>query len=263
MTERSHRADPLTPPEREELEGDLISFSDRELDRLGDVRGLDVLYAGGASPLWLEGLSQRTGVEGTVTAIDLDAERIGEARVMLEDAALAAPVRLVVGSVYEPSFGPGTFDLAYSAGLLHELDVSVGTAGDALRAIASVVRNGGRMATSDFVDSVPALQLEDERIQGELAREASGSEYFGIGPPERLVSLHESLLDDVRWSVSAPHEVRHLGKLVLAEGASSETRAGLGQRREVFLERVRREGYSRPATLYVEGVVAGSRPAGS
>ena len=172
MTERSRRADPLTPPEREELEGDLISFSDRELDRLGDVRGLDVLYAGGASPLWLEGLSQRTGVEGSVTAIDLDAERIGEARVMLEDAALAAPVRLVVGSVYEPSFGPGTFDLAYSAGLLHELDVSAGTAGDALRAIASVVRAGGRMATSDFVDSVPALQLEDERIQGELAREA-------------------------------------------------------------------------------------------
>ncbi len=39
----------LTPEEREEFEEDLIPFCDRELDLLGDLRGLDVLYAGGSS----------------------------------------------------------------------------------------------------------------------------------------------------------------------------------------------------------------------
>jgi hypothetical protein len=70
------------------------------------------------------------------------------------------------------------------------------------------------------------------------------------------------LLDDVRWRVSPPHEVRHLERLVLAEGepeglpllpAGPQRR--LRKRREAFLERVRREGYTRPATLYVEGSV--------
>jgi hypothetical protein len=53
--------DPLTPEEREEFEADLIAFCERELDLPGEIRGLDVLYAGGSSLLWLEGLSQRIG----------------------------------------------------------------------------------------------------------------------------------------------------------------------------------------------------------
>src|ERR687895_93621 len=72
MTQRLYKQDPLTPGEREELEEDLIAFCDRELDLLGAIRGLDVLYAGGSSPLWIEGLSQRIGDGGSVTAIDLD-----------------------------------------------------------------------------------------------------------------------------------------------------------------------------------------------
>ena len=116
---------PLTPGERDELEESLISFSDRELDLLGDIRGLDVLYAGGASPLWIEGLSERLGEEGNLTALEAEAERISEGREALRDAALASPVRLVVGNVFEPPFGPQTFDLIYSAGLFHELDVRV------------------------------------------------------------------------------------------------------------------------------------------
>jgi SAM-dependent methyltransferase len=264
MPGRLYDDDPLTPGEREEFEEDLISLSDRELDLLGDVSGLDVLYAGGASPLWIEGLSQRIGEGGTLTALEADAERVSEGKEALGDAALAAPVRLVAGDVFEPPFGLRTFDLVYSAGLLHELDVCERTAEDALRSLISVVRPGGRVATSDFVDSVPAVQLEDEDLQGGLAREVSGSELYGIGPPERLVGLHESLLDDVRWRVSPPYEVRHLDKLVLAEGESedlsllpADARRRLRERRKAFLERVRREGYTRPATLYVEGLVAG------
>jgi SAM-dependent methyltransferase len=254
--------DPLRPAEREELEDDLISFSECELDLLGDLRGLEVLYAGGASLLWLEGLSQRIGEEGNLTALDLDAERVREGRKALADSARAAPVRLIEGDVFEPLFGSQTFDLVYSAGLFHELDVRERAAEDALEALISVVRSGGRVATSDFVDCVPAAQLEDEDLQAELAREVSGAELYGIGSPEHLVGLHEALLNDVRWRVSPPHEVRYLERLVLAEGepdglpllpAGPQHR--LRERREAFLERVRREGYTRPATLYVEGSV--------
>ena len=91
-----YKQDPLTPGEREELEDDLIAFCDRELDLLGDIRGLDVLYAGGSSPLWIEGLSQRIGENGTLTAIDMDAERVEETQDSLGEAGLAAP------SVFSP-----------------------------------------------------------------------------------------------------------------------------------------------------------------
>ena len=261
MPGRLYDDGPLTPAEHEEFEEGLISFCDRELDLLGNISGLDVLYAGGASPLWLEGLSQRIGDGGSLTALEAGTVRLQAAEEALQDAELAAPVRLVAGDAFDPPFGLRSFDLVYSAGLLHELDVRERTVGDALGAFASVVRPGGRIATSDFVDSVPAVQLEDEEIQRELAREVSDAWLYGIGPPERLVGQHESLLQDVRWRVSPPHEVRHLEKLVLAEEEPenlsllpADTRDRLRERRKAFLERVRREGYTRPATLYVEGL---------
>ena len=261
MTGRLYKGDPLTPEEREEFEEDLISFCDRELDLLGYLGGLDILYAGGSSLLWLEGLSQRIGEEGTLTALDSDAERLGE---VLEALDPASPLRLVAGDVFEPPFGPGAFDLVYSAGLFHELDMRGRTAEDALTALASATRPGGRISTSDFVASAPATQLEDEAFEAELERGISGKELYGIGPPERLVTLHQSMLNDVRWRVSPPHNVRHLNRLILAEEEPAELsllpsdlRAKLRRRREAFLQRVRREGYTRPATLYVEGLVSG------
>ena len=264
MTDGSYQQDPLTPEEREEFEDDLVSFCDRELDLLGDIRGMDVLYAGGSSLLWVEGLSQRAGEEGTVTALDLDRERVEVARENLEGADLRAPVRLVEGSVFELPFDPGSFDLVYSAGLFHELDVSRWTAEEALLALASVARVAGRVATEDFVDAVPAVQLEDESLDAELARLCSGKELFGIGPPGRLGALHEGVLSGVRWRVSGPQEIRHLGKIVLGEeepvafaALSPGGAERLRERREVLRERVRREGYTRPATLYVEGRVRG------
>jgi len=265
MTNQPQRQDPLTPEEREEFEDDLISFCDRELDLLGEITGLNVLYAGGSSLLWIEGLSQRAGEGGTVTALDLDRERVEAARENLDHADLQAPVRLVVGGIFEPPLDPGKFDLVYSAGLFHELDVSRRTAEDALLALASLVRPGGRLATGDFVETVPAVQLEDEKLDAELARLASGSEPFGPGSPERLVGLHKKVLSDVRWRVSAPQVVRHVGRIVLAEDEPAElselppgTAERLRERRAAVRDRVRREGYTRPATLYVEGRVRGS-----
>jgi SAM-dependent methyltransferase len=263
MPRRLYRGDPLTPEEREEFEEDLIAFCDRELDLLGDVRNLDVLYAGGSSPLWLEGLSQRIGERGSLTALDLDAGGVCEAREALRDADLAAPVRLASGDVFEPPFEPRTFDLVYSAGLLHELDVHRRTSEDALAALVTVTCPGGRIATSDFVDSLPAVQLEDEKLEAELAREVSGKVLYGIGPPERLVALHESSLDDVRWRLSPPHNFRHLERLILADegpanlsASPTDARRRFRRSRRALLDRVRREGYTRPATLYVEGLVA-------
>ena len=261
MTGRLYRGDPLSPEEREELEEDLISFCDRELDLLGDLMGLDVLYAGGSSLLWLEGLSQRIGEGGSLTALDADAGRLGETRELLGTLDSASPLRLVAGDVFEPPFGPRAFDLVYSAGLFHELDVRGRTAEDALAALVCVTRPEGRISTSDFVASAPAAQLEDEAYEAELERGISGKELYGIGPPERLVALHETLLTDVRWRVSPPHNVRHLDRLILAEEPAelsllpADLRAKLRRRRGSFLRRVQREGYTRPATLYVEGLV--------
>ena len=248
----------MSPTERDEHDEDLIAVSDRELDLLGDIEGLDVLYAGGASLLWLEGLGLRVGKGGTVTALDSDRKKIERAEQLLEDADLETPIRLAAGDVFAPPFAPHTFDLVYSAGLFHELDVSKRTAPEALAALASLVRPGGRLATSDFVDSVPAAQLEDEELQAESARALQGAEPYGIGPPERLVALHQQLLENVRWRVSPPHPIRYLDRLVLDEAGTlehlpSERRRELRKRRESLHDRVRREGYTRPATLYVEG----------
>src|SRR3712207_5977607 len=123
MTGSSHRKGLLTPAEREEFETDLVYLCDRELDLLGDISGLDVLYAGGSSPLWIEGLSQRIGAGGSVTAIDMDVERVNDTQATLGEAGLAAPVHLIAGDVFGMPFGPHTFDLVYSSGLFHELDV--------------------------------------------------------------------------------------------------------------------------------------------
>ena len=256
MTRNLNVGDPLTPEEREEFERDLISFCDRELDLLGEIPGLDVLYAGGSSALWLEGLSQRIGSSGRLTALETEAGRLQAAEDTLRDADLGAPVRLIRGDVFRPPFEQAMFDLVYSAGLLHELDVRERNAGDALAALVCVTRPGGRVATSDFVDSVAAIQLVDEELQRDLAREASGTELFGIGPLERLVALHEELLADVRWRLLPPFEIRHLSKVVLAEEEPAGRR--LRWRFEALKDRIRREGYTRPATLYLEGFVTGT-----
>jgi SAM-dependent methyltransferase len=262
MTQGLYKGDPLTPEEREELEDDLIAFCDRELDLLRDISGLDVLYAGGSSPLWIEGLSQRIGAGGSVTAIDIDVERVNDMQASLDEAGLAAPVHLLAGDVFGMPFDPRTFDLVYSSGLFHELDVKERSAQEALAALHIVIRHGGKVATSDFVDSEPAVQLEEERLDAELRREAYAQEPFGIGPPEWLVDIHEKLLTDVRWLVSPPRRIRHLGKLVLAEGEPEElsllppaTTRRLRENRDAVLGRILGEGYTRPATLYVEGLV--------
>ncbi len=248
----------------------MISFCDHELDLLGDIRALNVLYAGGTSLLWIEGLSQRLGEHGNLTALDADRERVEHSRRMLADTDLAAPVWLVTGNAFEPPFEAESFDLVYSAGLFHELNAREHSAEDALAGLVRVVRVGGCVATSDFVDCVPALQLEDEELQRELARESTGALLHGVGSPERLVELHETFLGGVRWRVSPPRGVRHLGKSVLAEkepeGYSrlpARTAKRLRERREALLERVRWEGYTRPATLYVEGSVAADRAGGA
>lgn len=259
------RKDPLTPEQREEFEEDLVSFCDRELDLLGRIEGSNVLYAGGTSPLWIEGLSKRIGEKGTLTALDADEERLREMNVSLPDAELRAPVRLVWGDVFEPPFEANSFDLVYSAGLFHELDVRERSAVEALAKLVSLARPGGRVATSDYVDQgeeIPFADIEWERMEAETARELSGAEYFGIGPPERLASLHERLLDGVRWRVLPPYDLRHLDRIMLSEPDEPEAFAflpedvtdRLRERRAALKERIRREGrYVRAATLYVEG----------
>ncbi len=251
---------PLTPGEREEYETDLIYFCDQELDRLGDIHGQDVLYVGGSSLLWLEGLSQRIGENGSLTALEIDEEKVVEAEQKLPDAELRAPVRLVAGDVSDPPLELHSFDLAYSAGLFHELDVREEPARGVLGALVRLIRPGGRISTSDFVDIAPSVQIEEERLQADLLKALFERRMYGVGAPDRLVALHREFLSNVRWSVSAPHYVRYLDRLVLDEGEPpafgllpADTVEEFRTRRAALRERIRREGYTRPATLYVEG----------
>ena len=94
--------------------------------------------------------------------------------------------------------------------------------------------------------------------------ELFGRKLYGIGPPERLVALHESLLENTDRCILPPYPIRRLEKVVLAEEepegllllppeAQNRLRGKLGALRG----RIRREGYTRPAILYVEGRVPG------
>ena len=222
MPERSYK-DSLTTEEREEFEGGLISFCDFQLDMLGDIRGLDVLYAGGTSLLWIEGLSQRVGKNGSITVLDLDEEALDETRKRLSEAGLAAPVNLVAGNVFSPPFEYETFDLAYSAALFHELDVTERTAEEALKALSRTVRHGRRLATTDFVDSVPAAQIEDENLQKVLKNKSSGQQLYGIGPPERLVTLHKNVLEDVKGRILEPASYKTLREDSPVRGRAGRT----------------------------------------
>jgi ubiquinone/menaquinone biosynthesis C-methylase UbiE len=220
-----------------------------------------VLYAGGSSPLWIEGLSQRIGAGGSLVATDLDSARVDETQASLGEAELAAPVRLLADDIFAIPFSPDSFDLVYSSGLFHELDVKERGAEDALVALRSVARSGGRVVTADFVDSEPAVQLEDEELEAEVRRAAYGSEVYGIGTPERLIALHRKLIRDTRWHVSPPQEIRHLWKLVLAEGEPevlsslpAEVALRLREKCRTLRDRILNENYTRPATLYVEGL---------
>lgn len=263
MSQGSH-ADPLTPEEREEFEDDLISFCDRQLDSLGDIWGLDVLYAGGSSLLWVEGLCQRIGPGGSLTVLDVDEDAVEYARERLLESEPALSVDFAVGDVFTPPFEDEAFDLTYSAGLFHELDVAEKPAEDALGSLVRLVRRGGTVATTDFIDSFPAAQIEDECIRDALVYELFGRKLYGIGPPKRLSALHESFFKDTSRHILPPCSVRHLGKIVLAEEEPegllllpSEVQDRLRRRRATLKERIRREGYTRPATLHVEGRVAG------
>ena len=174
-------------------------------------------------------------------------------------------MRLLADDIFAMPFGPGSFDLVYSSGLFHELDVTERGAEETLVALRFVARSGGRVVTADFVDSEPAVQLEDEELEAEMRRAAYGSEVYGIGTPERLISLHQKLLRDVRSHVSPPQEIRHLWKLILAEGEPTvltslpaEVALRWRERHRRLRNRILNENYTRPATLYVEGLVEGA-----
>ena len=69
----------------------------------------------------------------------------------------------------------------------------------------------------------------------------------------------------MRWRISPPHGVSHLEKILLSEPdepadsalVASDARRKLLACRAALKARIRREGYTRPATLYIEGLVSG------
>ncbi|AHY45807.1 Methyltransferase domain [Rubrobacter radiotolerans] len=256
--------DPLTAGERDRYERDLIAFSDRELDRLGDVRGRSLLYAGGTSPVWIEGLAERLGPSGSLTVLDLDRESLAVVREGFAPDDLPLAPRYVFGDVFGLPFSEAAFDLVYSSGLLHELDVGGRPDGPlgALREMYRVARPGGVVLASDFVSDpasgVPAAQVEEETIVAEVARLLGGARLFGIGPAARLEEAASTAFPGSRVERHPPFPIRHLDRLFLAqpepEGLgylSPDAARPLRARWQALRGRVAREGYTRPATATV------------
>ena len=128
-------------------------------------------------------------------------------------------------------------------------------------ALRSVARSGGRVVTADFVDSEAAVQLEDEELEAEMRRAAYGSEVYGIGTagtpdlsapgasPGRAVAIHATTGDPSPLETGPGRRGAHDALLVPAEVAWR-----LRERRRTLRDRILNEGYTRPATLYVEGL---------
>ncbi|WP_119069375.1 class I SAM-dependent methyltransferase [Rubrobacter indicoceani] len=252
-----NRDDPLSPQERDEYERDLIRFCDRELDLLGDIAGKSVLYAGGTSPLWIEGLAERIGPEGSLSVLDADGDGLSAAQESFAPDDLPLTPEYVAGDVFNLPFPVARFDLAYSSGLLHELDVAEGEIAEALRSLESVVRAGGFVAASDFVSDVPAVQVEEEGIFAEAARLATGSKLFGVGGSDRIEGLLRGPFGRHGLRVCPPFPVRHLDRLFLAQPEpdgfdllKADDAARLRARWEGLKLRVKAEGYTRPATVF-------------
>lgn len=253
MSDFDNDFDPLTPEERDEYELDLIRFSDRELDFLGNISGKNVLYAGGTSPLWIEGLAERIGASGSLTVLDTDESGLQNARNFFDPDELPLSPEYIVGDVFALPFREDTYDLTYSSGLLHELDVRDRNISEALSEMLRVVRSGGIVVASDFVSDVPSSQVEEEKVQAEAARLATGAELFGVGS---LARMRQVLANDpcgVSAEASAefhpPFGIRHLDKLFLAQHAPDAPE--LRRRWDELSEAVRRGGYTRPATVLV------------
>lgn len=261
LPEGEAEKDPLSPQERDEYERDLISFCDRELDLLGDIRGRNVLYAGGTSPLWIEGLAGKIGDHGSLAILDNDENGLANAEAYFAPDELPLRPRFACGDVFETPFERGAFDLVYSSGLLHELDVRGREDGviEALDGMARVARPGGAVVGSDFVDDVDAAQIEDEAIEAEILRLTTGAELFGVGSSARIIEVLESRFPQCGHSIHEPFDIRHLDKLFFAEPDPRELDAlapndaeRLRRRRASLRERVRANGYTRPATLFFD-----------
>lgn len=238
----------------------MIAFCDRELDLLGDISGRNVLYAGGTSPLWIEGLAQRIGAAGSLIAVDLDAEGLRAAKTAFSPNDLPMEPDYVAVDVFDLPFARDTFDLVYSSGLLHELDASKREGGvlDALRGMEAVVRPGGVVVAGDFVDDLPSSQVEEERIFAEVSHLTTGAGMFGIGSRGRIERLLESAFVSYGTEGHPPFGIRHLDTLFLAqpvpERLDSLKRADAGRLRlrwQKLRERVEQDGYTRPATVRI------------
>ncbi|MGH3088579.1 MAG: hypothetical protein ACRDSJ_14830, partial [Rubrobacteraceae bacterium] len=117
------------------------------------------------------------------------------------------------------------------------------------------------VATSDFVSDTPSVQLEEEAIEAEVSRLSSGAELHGIHGSELVISAHEEVLGAVGHRVMEPFRIRHLDKLTLSREAPpgiemlvGEDRERMRRRWRGFSRRVREEGYTRPATIFIEGM---------
>lgn len=102
---------------------------------------LDLGCGGGAQTLHLASLTK-----GTIAALDRHAPLIGRLTQKVVELGLSHRIRPVVGDMSQPSFPPGSFDLIWSEGALHNIGL-----GNALRLWRPQLAPRGYLAFTEAV----------------------------------------------------------------------------------------------------------------
>jgi SAM-dependent methyltransferase len=146
----------------EELRFDEEWYLDHEtwirhaFDQLGDVRGHSVLDCGcghGMASILLA----RRGAK--VTALDLSAGYLEEARTRAEFNGVGANIRFVQASAERLPFPPATFDCLWGNAVLHHLDLS-----RAARELVRVLKPGGKALFCEPWGENPVLEWARRRL---------------------------------------------------------------------------------------------------
>lgn len=106
------------------------------------LAGADVLDVACGDGTYAALLAEKVGPTGHLVALDIEPKYLEYAQSWIPKRAFASPIEFVAGSLEDPPFSPGTFDLVWCAQSLYSLPEPVA----ALRQMARMAKPGGIVA---------------------------------------------------------------------------------------------------------------------
>ena len=136
------------------------------VDFLEPPKGASILDVGCGSGALDRLLARRLGSDARLTAMDLNAYLIGEARSLAEAEGLGAAIRFVEGSAEALPFADASFDCVYSVTVLEECD-----ANRAIGEMKRVAKPGGRIGV--VVRAIDMPQWWNVEVPAAIAAKAN------------------------------------------------------------------------------------------